>query len=175
MREGVRRRRPFALDQPTDLPPEPPGPHRIRAGSERPQLLVVKKSMRLYPPAEVFWTRDRRRLRDRRLPRACGNASHNEPVGHAPRPTLLQESVRVPTGAVGRRLDRDVPPYAYFPFGGGPRLCIGRSFARTEAMLLLTTLARKFRLQLGQDRPGEPQPSITLRPKTGIRVMLARR
>jgi hypothetical protein len=42
-------------------------------------------------------------------------------------------------------------------------------------MLLLTTLARKFRLQLGQDRPGEPQPSITLRLKTGIRVMLARR
>jgi hypothetical protein len=41
-------------------------------------------------------------------------------------------------------------------------------------MLLLTTLARKFWLQLGQDRPVEPQPSIALRPKTGIRVMLAR-
>jgi len=41
-------------------------------------------------------------------------------------------------------------------------------------MLLLTTIARKFRLRLGQDRPVEPQPSITLRPKTGIRVMLAK-
>ena len=76
---------------------------------------------------------------------------------------------------MGRRLDRDASPYTYFPFGGGPRLCIGRSFARTEAMLLLTTLARKFRLRLGQDRPVEPQPSITLRPKTGMRVVLARR
>ena len=67
-----------------------------------------------------------------------------------------------------------LPPYAYFPFGVGPRLCIGRSFARTEAMLLLTTMARKFRLRLAQDRPVEPQPSLTLRPKTVIRVMLAR-
>ncbi|MDQ5814493.1 MAG: cytochrome P450 [Actinomycetota bacterium] len=75
---------------------------------------------------------------------------------------------------MGRRLDRDASPYAYFPFGGGPRLCIGRSFARTEAMLLLATLARKFRLQLGQDWPVEPQPSVALRPKTDIRVMLAK-
>ena len=67
------------------------------------------------------------------------------------------------------------PPYAYFPFGGGPRLCIGRPFARTEAMILLTTIDRKFRLRLSQDRPVEPQPSITLRPKTGMRVVLARR
>ena len=81
---------------------------------------------------------------------------------------------RVTTGAVDRRLDRDASPYAYFPFGVGPRLCIGRSFARTEAMLLLTTMARKFRLRLAQDRPVEPQPSLTLRPKTVIRVMLAR-
>ena len=42
-------------------------------------------------------------------------------------------------------------------------------------MLLLATLARKFRLQLGQDRLVEPQPSVPLRPKTAIRVMLARR
>ena len=76
---------------------------------------------------------------------------------------------------MGRRLDRDASPYAYFAFGVGPRLCIGRSFARTEAMLLLTTMARKFRLRLAQDRPVEPQPSLTLRPKTVIRVMLARR
>ena len=75
---------------------------------------------------------------------------------------------------MGRPLDRDVPPYAYFPFGDGRRLCIGRSFARTEAMLLLATLARRFRLWLAQNRPVEPQPSVPLRPKTGIRVMLAR-
>ena len=68
-----------------------------------------------------------------------------------------------------------LPPYAYFPFGVGPKLCIGRSFARMKAMLLLTTMARKFRLRLSQDRPVEPQPYITLRPKTGIRVVLARR
>src|SRR5215212_5274198 len=133
MHEGVRRRRPFALYQPTDLPPEPPGPHRVRAGSERPQLLVVKESTRLYPPALGFWTRDRRRLRDRRLSRARGNASHNEPVGHAPRPTLLSPLRLLPlwrwSEALHRSLLRqdggDAPahddrPEVPAPAGAGP-------------------------------------------------------
>jgi cytochrome P450 len=58
-----------------------------------------------------------------------------------------------------------LPPYAYFPFGGGPRLCIGSNFARMEAVLLLATVARRFRLEPVTGDPPVPQPSITLRPR----------
>jgi cytochrome P450 len=68
-----------------------------------------------------------------------------------------------------------LPPYAYLPFGGGPRLCIGRSFARMEAVLLLATIAQKFRLRPAQELPIEPQPSITLRPRNGMRMALTKR
>ena len=67
------------------------------------------------------------------------------------------------------------PKYAYFPFGGGPRLCIGRSFAKMEAVLLLATIAQRFRLSLASGRPVMPQPSITLRPKGGTKMVLTRR
>jgi cytochrome P450 len=68
-----------------------------------------------------------------------------------------------------------LPPYAYFPFGGGPRLCIGSNFARMEAALLLATIAREFRLEPVTGGPPVPQPSITLRPRGGIRMKLSKR
>jgi cytochrome P450 len=65
--------------------------------------------------------------------------------------------------------------YAYFPFGGGPRFCIGQSFALMEALLLLATLAREFRLEVLSRPRVVPAPSVTLRPKNGIRVRVSRR
>ncbi len=64
---------------------------------------------------------------------------------------------------------------AHFPFGGGPRVCIGATFAMMEAVLLLTTIAQRFRLNLVPGHPVEMLPSITLRPKNGIRVVLTPR
>ena len=61
---------------------------------------------------------------------------------------------------------------AYFPFGGGPRLCIGNNFAMMEAVLLLATLAQGYRLELTRPEDVIPQPTITLRPKHGIKVRL---
>ena len=55
------------------------------------------------------------------------------------------------------------PKYAYFPFGGGTRICIGESFAWTEAILLLATIAQQWRFVSG--KPPVPEPRITLRPK----------
>ena len=57
------------------------------------------------------------------------------------------------------------PHYAYFPFGGGPRLCIGNAFAMMEAHLILATVAQRYRLCLGTDVQVEPEPLITLRPR----------
>ena len=65
-----------------------------------------------------------------------------------------------------------LPRFAYFPFGGGPRQCIGNSFATMEATLLLATIAQRFRMRLVPGNVVEPVPSFTLRPKHGIPMTL---
>jgi cytochrome P450 len=65
--------------------------------------------------------------------------------------------------------------YAYFPFGGGPRLCIGNNFAQMEATLVLATIAQKFRITLAPDAVVEPLATITLRPAHGVKVILEKR
>jgi cytochrome P450 len=68
-----------------------------------------------------------------------------------------------------------LPRFAYFPFGGGPRVCIGAGFAMMEATLLLASIAQRFRLSLASDRSIEMLPLVTLRPKNGIKMMLQER
>lgn len=68
-----------------------------------------------------------------------------------------------------------IPRYAYFPFGGGPRICIGNSFALMEATLVLATIAQKYRLVLAQGAVVTPLPSMTLRPAQGVKMVLSRR
>src|SRR5262249_57091207 len=72
-------------------------------------------------------------------------------------------------------LAQRLPRFAYFPFGGGPRQCIGNSFAQMEAALILATIAQKFRLRLVSNHPVVPLASITLRPRHGVRVTLESR
>jgi cytochrome P450 len=67
------------------------------------------------------------------------------------------------------------PKFAYFPFGGGHRVCIGESFAWMEGILLLASIASNWRLTLVDRHPVRMQPFITLRPKHGIRMILRRR
>ena len=65
--------------------------------------------------------------------------------------------------------------YAYFPFGGGPRICIGNNFALMEAALILATIAQKYRLRLAPDARVTPLPTMTLRPAHGVKVVLSKR
>lgn len=69
-------------------------------------------------------------------------------------------------------LEKRLPRGVYFPFGDGSRVCIGKGFAKMELVLLLATIAQTFQLDLVPDQAIELQPSITLRPKQGIRVVL---
>lgn len=69
-------------------------------------------------------------------------------------------------------LQKQLPKYAFFPFGGGPRLCIGNQFAMMEAVLLLATIAQRYRLRLESGFEVTPWTGITLRPKNGVRVTL---
>ena len=68
-----------------------------------------------------------------------------------------------------------IPRFAYFPFGGGPRVCVGASFAMMEATLLLAMIQQKYHLEVVPGHPIEIFASVTLRPKHGIRVIPRRR
>jgi cytochrome P450 len=68
-----------------------------------------------------------------------------------------------------------IPRYAYFPFGGGPRICIGNNFALMEATLVMATIARKYRLRVTPVTRYEPMPSMTLRPSDGMRMTVSKR
>jgi cytochrome P450 len=69
----------------------------------------------------------------------------------------------------------NLPPFAYVPFGGGARRCIGESFAWMELVLALTTLAQRWRLSAVPGHPVVPQPSITLRMKHGLKMVVHKR
>ncbi|MBV9960027.1 MAG: cytochrome P450 [Acidobacteria bacterium] len=67
------------------------------------------------------------------------------------------------------------PTYAYFPFGGGPRRCIGEGFAWMEGILLIATLARGWRMRLAPDQTVATRPVIILRPRHGMRMTLEKK
>jgi cytochrome P450 len=72
-------------------------------------------------------------------------------------------------------LAKQLPRFAYFPFGGGPRQCIGNTFALMEASVVLATIGQRFRFGLTAGHKVTPLASITLRPKNGIQVRLEAR
>jgi cytochrome P450 len=136
---------------------------------------VVSEAMRLYPPA---WAMGREALEDvelagYRIPRGS-QVLMSQWVMHRD-PRWFEEPERFWPERWAGDLARRLPKFAYFPFGGGPRVCIGSSFAMIEAVLVLATLAQEFRLELVPGQTIRPWPTITLRPRPGILMKLARR
>jgi cytochrome P450 len=136
---------------------------------------VIKESMRLYPPA---WAVGREALGECDIggylvPRGTQMFISQYVTHRDPRFFDYPEAFDPSRWQDGRT--EALPPYAYFPFGGGPRLCIGSNFARMEAVLLLATIAREWRLAPVPGETPVPQPSITLRPRGGISMRLERR
>ena len=68
-----------------------------------------------------------------------------------------------------------MPKFAYFPFGGGPRICIGNSFATMEAVLVLATIMQRWTFSLAPGHTVEMEPLITLRPKGGMPLRIQQR
>ena len=136
---------------------------------------VITESMRLYPPA---WGLARIVVEDHELggypvKKGMGVAMAQWVVHRDPRWYDTPEEFR-PERWEGDFAKR-IPRFAYFPFGGGPRQCIGNSFALMEATLILATIAQQYRLRLVPDHPVVPLASITLRPRYGVRVILESR
>jgi cytochrome P450 len=72
-------------------------------------------------------------------------------------------------------LKASLPRYAYFPFGGGPRQCIGEGFAWMEAVLLVAAMSQRWKMELLPGQKIEPEAVVTLRPRGGIKVRLRQR
>lgn len=137
--------------------------------------MVIKESMRIYPPA---WGFGRKAAVDTRL------GGYDIPAGSAVNcgvihvhrdPRWWPNPMRFDPLRFDPAREHIAPKYAYMPFGGGPRICIGNTFAMMEARLLLATIASRYRLLLPSGTTIHPEPLITLRPKGGLRMRLARR
>jgi cytochrome P450 len=86
-----------------------------------------------------------------------------------PEPERFDPGRFTPEAKAGR------PQFAYFPFGGGPRRCIGEGFAWMEGVLVIATLAQRWRLRLAPGQRVEPRPLVTLRPRRGVLMTPERR
>jgi cytochrome P450 len=136
---------------------------------------IVTESMRLYPPA---WIIGRRAIADQPIDGYVIPGGgivvmspyivHRDPRFYD-RPDQFRPERWTP------EFKAALPPFAYFPFGGGARRCIGESFAWMELVLVLATIAQRWRLALVPGQQVEPQPVITLRIKNGLRMRTERR
>jgi cytochrome P450 len=154
---------------------------RVPTPEDLPRLryteMVLKEAMRLYP---AVWGIGRRALQD------CELGGYRVPAGS--NIFILQwRTQRDPRFFPDpERFDPErwredpvrsgkIPRFAYFPFGAGPRVCVGASFAMMEATLLLAMIQQRFHLKTVAGHPIELFASVTLRPKHGIRVIPQRR
>ncbi len=136
---------------------------------------IVNEALRLYPPA---WIIGRQALGD------CQIGGYTIPAGSL---VLMSQWVTHhderfyadPLAFKPERWDNDLmknlPRYAYYPFGGGPRKCIGSDFAMMEAALLMATIAQQYHFELEPGFKPVPWPVITLRPRDGVQVILHKR
>lgn len=129
---------------------------------------VLLESMRLYPPA---WSVGREALVDVELggyalPKGS-TVFMSQWVTHRD-PALFEEADQFRPERWMDGLERRLPRFAYFPFGGGPRICIGNRFAMMEATLILSTLARRFAFSATPQTRLDLLPTVTLRPRAPV-------
>jgi cytochrome P450 len=137
--------------------------------------MIAKESMRLYPPAYAL---------GREALTECEIGGFKVPAGAQVFmfQWVTQRDARFfaePEKFYPERWTQDfsnsLPKYAYFPFGGGPRACIGNYFAMMEIVLLLATIGQQFRFSLLPEHPVRLMPAMSLRPADGIKVVLNKR
>lgn len=138
---------------------------------------VIKETLRLYPPAVGVFAREAKaqiELGGYEIPRGSIVYAFSY-VTHRDQRWFPEPERFDPERFLGEQ-ERKVSPFAYFPFGAGPRACIGAQFALTEMTLVAACLLRRFEFSL---RPGDPDPEplthLSLRPRGGLSVVLRKR
>jgi cytochrome P450 len=136
---------------------------------------VIRESLRLYPPLWIIW---RRTLEDYplngyvapagSLVLMCQHLTHRDK-------RYFPEPLRFNPDRWTEEFREHLPKFAYFPFGGGSRQCLGDRFGFMEAVLVVATIARKWKLRLSAGHPVVPAPLFTLRPRYGLRMIASQR
>ena len=137
--------------------------------------MAIEESLRLYPPAWGFSRRalDADEIGGYRI--AKGSLAFVIPFVVHRRPKLWPDPERFDPERFSPGNEAARPRFAYIPFGGGPRGCIGNQFAMVEAQLIVASIAQRYRIELAPNQAIRADPLITLRPKPGIRATLATR
>ncbi len=155
------------------------GPGELATAAHLPQLRyatqVIQESMRLYPPA---WEFDRIAVSDdvvlaQKIPKGsvvmmCPYLIHRDP-------RYWKDPLAVRPERFAEENQDAVVPYSYFPFGAGPRACIGKNFAMMEAVLILANIARRFDLEVSPFPEPERETLMTMRPRNGVLVRIRKR
>lgn len=137
--------------------------------------MIVKETLRMRPPA---WAMGRQAVAD------CVIGGREIKAGAVVivSPWVIQQDARFYEAPHQFRPERwadlerqSLPRYAFFPFGGGNRVCIGEHFAMTEAIAVLAMTSLKWNILPADPKPAMPHPSITLRPNKPVRVILQQR
>jgi len=130
--------------------------------------MVVKESMRLYPPAWIIGRYSKTPHTFGRYRVGAGSIIFISPYVIHRHPGVWSNPEGFDPDRFTPEQESQRPRFAYFPFGGGPRICIGNAFAMLEAQLVLATLLSRFRLELLPGHTPTVQPLVTLRPKGGL-------
>jgi cytochrome P450 len=134
--------------------------------------MVIDETMRLYPPAHAISRTaiGEDRIGGVRIPPGA-SISISMYVTHR-NPHLWTEPERFDPARFAPAAAAQRHRFAYLPFGGGPRICIGNGFAIAEAQVIVAAIAQRYRLRLAPDQVVEPIGLVTLRPKSGVWVTL---
>jgi cytochrome P450 len=136
---------------------------------------VIDESMRLFPPA---WVVGRRNYQDDEIGgyRIPKNTNVLVPIMYFHRSEKYwDEPLKFKPERFAPDKKNSIDRYVYFPFGGGPRLCIGNNFALMEMQIILIQMYRKYKFRLQPGFAAEPEPLITLRPKNGMVMKIEKR
>ena len=133
---------------------------------------VIRESLRLYPPA---WAIGRRAVNDLQIGRtaiprgaivlACQWAMHRSD-------RYFSDPTKFDPDRWTAEFQHTLPKYVFFPFGGGPRSCIGEGFAWMELGIVLTEVLRRWQFEMVPGQTVKPRPSITLHPEKPIHVVV---
>lgn len=137
---------------------------------------ILKESMRLYPPAWNLMGRQAQRdLELAGYPIKAGSVVLISPYAIHRNPRYWQDPDAFKPERFTPENEKALHKYQYLPFGGGPRVCIGNSFAMMEAALVLATMGQRYQLDLVPGQVVEPVAMVTLFPKEGVQMRLTER